>query len=219
MGMNMIYSCSFQWIDYSMQGTEWLGAIVQVVGSALVTLLILGWFTRKFKGLNRLSDVADQFLTKDNTESLSTTFESIQQLGTLSGNVNQILANEEMFDFMLTELAGRIRKSMITSIMGVKSGDSKKLAKAETMVNEGIINFAEKVNPWIGMFLKFSGLGDELRADPEMMGYILQIIGDQGGIAQMLQSGGLMPDSLAMPAPPSGTEKPKTDASGVGSRW
>lgn len=117
---------------------------------------------------------------------LNDALDSFYHLGALAQNTNAILSDEDTFDALMTDFAGRIRKSMIGAVMGTASGDVKKLAHAERVLNEAMIEGAKKASPELGVLLEISGLDDELKENPELFGYIIQIA-EKNGLLNMFR--------------------------------
>lgn len=164
---------------------------LQVVGviiaaASLVFLLFLAYdYRTKFSGITRLSTALDEaFKDKDTSEMIYSSIDSFHSLGTLAQNANAVLSDEETFDTLLTEFAGRVRKSMIYSIMGTASGDVKKMAHAERVLNEAMIEGAKKASPELAILLNVSGLDAELKENPELFGYIVKIA-EKNGLLNM----------------------------------
>lgn len=118
-------------------------------------------------------------------------------IGKAALKLQAVLDDEDLLSEYMTTLAGKIRESMAYSIMGVKSGDSKRLAKAEEMLDVAMVEGAKKMNPVIGMFLEASGLDEDLKESPNMLGYLLQALANKGGLMSALS--GLDTGSLATP--------------------
>lgn len=155
--------------------------ILSVISFVLFLYFFFFRYRKDFRGITQLSTILDARLRdEDSAEMLNDALDSFYHLGAAAQNVNAILTDEEAFDGILTELASRVRKSIMGSIMGTASGDIKKKAHAERVLNEAIIDGAQKMNPVLGLFLKITGLDEELRKDPEMTGYILQLLSEKG---------------------------------------
>lgn len=158
-----------------------IGGFVLSVISLVLVLYFFYDYKRSYSGLTQLSSALEEaFKDGDTSELIYSSIDSFHSLGTLAQNANAVLMDEETFDGLLTEFAGRVRKSIMTSIMGTASGDVKKRDHAERVLNEAMIDGAQKMNPMLGMLLKVTGLDEELREDPELLGYILQIVSEKG---------------------------------------
>ncbi len=161
--------------------TEMISSVISAVVTIVVTLILIQYFSRKFSGLEKISDVLEStFADEKNVEMLSQSLNSMQQIGVAAGSLNAILSDEETFDGLLTELASRIRKSFIGAMMGTASGDSRRKEKAERLVTEAMVQGAKQINPALGMILKVTGLDEELEKDPEMLSYIIQVVQEKG---------------------------------------
>lgn len=172
-----------------------IGSLLLSVISLVLVLYFFWDYKRSYSGITQLSSALEEaFKDEDTSELIYTSIDSFHSLGVLAQNANAIMTDEEAFDGLLTELAIRVRKSMIGSIMGTASGDVKKKAKAERILNEAIIDGAQKMNPVLGLFLKVTGLDEELRKDPEMTSYILQLVTERG-LMNMLD-----PSILSLPS-------------------
>ncbi len=152
--------------------------------SGISFLLFLYFFYRyksDFRGITQLSSALEEsFKDEDTSDLIYDSIDAFHSLGSLAQNANAIMTDEDTFDALMTDFAGRVRKSVVMSIMGTASGDVKKRAHAERVLNEAMIDGAQKMNPMLGMLLKVTGLDEELRDDPELLGYILQIVSEKG---------------------------------------
>ena len=152
--------------------------------SCVSTVLILYFFYRyksDFRGITQLSSALEEsFKDEDTSELIYSSIDAFHSLGGFAQNANAILTHEDTLDAFMTDFAGRVRKSIVGSIMGTASGDVKKKAKAERILNEAIIDGAQQMNPILGLFLKVTGLDEQLREDPELTGYILQLVQEKG---------------------------------------
>lgn len=158
-----------------------IGGFVLSIISLVLVLYFFYDHKRSYSGITRLSEILEDRLSdEDSATMLHDAIDSFYHLGALAQNANAIMSDEETFDGLLTEFAGRVRKSIVGSIMGTASGDVKKRAHAERLLNNAMIDGAQKMNPMLGMLLKVTGLDEELREDPELLGYILQIISEKG---------------------------------------
>ena len=162
--------------------------------TGLVTILILETYTRfRFGWIRPLSEKIKHFINKEEgEEQISDAIDSFVHIGGLASNANAIMADEELFNGLLSTLANRIMHSFKMSMMGTASGDVKKMAKAERLVNESLIEGVKQMSPWINMALKVTGLDEELKEDPEMFGLIMQVLMKNEGLMGMLGNlGGL----------------------------
>ena len=168
-----------------------LNTIIMVVGVAVVPFLLFRHFSKKLSPFEKIADVAgvifDDFSedSEDNKAKITGLIDTLTGLGNAATGINVILSDEEAFESFMTILASKIRKSMIGSFLGTASGDSKRMAKAETLVNKAIVDGATKLNPIIGMLIKSTGLDEVLQEDPEMFDYILQVIANKDGLMSM----------------------------------
>lgn len=158
--------------------------IASFILSCVTAVLFLYFFYRyksDFRGITQLSSALEEsFKDGDTSELIYDSIDAFHSLGGFAQNANAILTDEETFDSLMTDFAGRVRKSVVMSIIGTASGDVKKKAHAERVLNEAMIDGAQKMNPMLGMLLKVTGLDEELREDPELLGYILQIVSEKG---------------------------------------
>jgi len=162
------------------------GFILSVISFVLFLYFFFFRYRTEFSGITQLSAILDARLRdEDSAEILNDAIDSFYHLGALAQNANGLIADPEAFDMFLTDFAGRLRKSAMGAMMGVASGDSRRLAKADEMVNVAMIEGAKKLNPIIGGFLRLSGLDEELKKDPEMFGYIIQALSTKGGLLNM----------------------------------
>ena len=160
----------------------------------VITFLMITKFSNRYRGLERLSEIVEEFTAdSENVNQLKTITQSLVQIGYGADAMLQILNDEEAIDSLLTALASKIRKSFVGAMMGTASGDSRKKEKAERMVNEAIVTAAQKMNPMVGVILKATGIDQELQEDPELMGYILQVLSEKN-LGSMLQ-GQILPQS------------------------
>lgn len=155
--------------------------ILSIISFVLFLYFFFFRYRNDFRGITRLSSALEEsFGDEDTSELIYNSIDAFHRLGSFAENANAIMTDEETFDALMTDFAGRVRKSIVMSMMGTASGDGKKRAHAERVLNEAIIDGAQKMNPVLGLFLKVTGLDEELRADPEMTGYILQLVQEKG---------------------------------------
>ncbi len=153
----------------------------------------------KYKGFERMADLASVYLTdSDNEEVLESTFNSITQLGVLAANVNHILATPDELDQTLTVIAQRAFHIAKMSMMGTASGDVKKKAYAEKVLNKAMIEGVKNFSPAIRLLLKVTELDKELEADPELFPLIMQLISENDGLMGMLTGLGGMQNAGAV---------------------
>lgn len=159
-----------------------IGSFILAAASFVLILYFMFFkYKEDFKGITQLSSALEEsFKDEDTSELIYDSIDAFHSLGGLAQNANAILTDEDAFDGLMTDFAGRVRKSVMMSIMGTASGDLKKHAHAERLLNEAMIDGAQKMNPMLGMLLKVTGLDEELKADPELLGYILQIVSEKG---------------------------------------
>lgn len=162
------------------------GLILSIVSLVLFLYFFLFRYRTDFSGITQLSTILDVRLKdEDSAEMLNDALDSFYHLGAVAQNVNAILSDEETFDMLMTDFASRVRKSIMMSMMGTASGDVKKMARAEGLLNDAIVDSAQQLMPELALLLKVSGLDEELKADPELLGYILQIA-EKNGLLNML---------------------------------
>ena len=156
--------------------------------TGVLTLLVLEIYTRfRFGWIKPLSQKIKHFTDKKGSEEqISEAIESFVHIGALASNANEIMADESLFNGLLSTLANRIMNSFKMSMMGTASGDVKKMAKAERLVNEALIEGVKQMSPWISIALKTTGLDEELKEDPEMFGLIMQVLSQNQGLMGML---------------------------------
>lgn len=163
-----------------------IGSFILAVASFVLFLYF--FFVRykdDFAGITQLSSALDvAFKDEDTSEMIYSSIDSFHSLGILAQNANAIMSDEETFDALMTNFAGRIRKSMIGAVMGTASGDVKKLAQAERVLNKAMIDGAKKMSPEFALLMNVSGLDVELEENPEMFGYIMQIA-EKNGLLNM----------------------------------
>lgn len=161
--------------------------VIGVIGP-LATLFCVDLILKKrYSGLNRLSAKLDDYLgSKENEEMIDRSVQSFFEVSQLAQTTNAILNNEEAFEGLLTNLATKIRTSFQRSLMGTESGNVRKKEKAERLAQDAIIHGIKEFNPMIGMALKATGLDEELQKDPELLGYILQYMTQNGGISALM---------------------------------
>ena len=151
------------------------------IGSIVVTLILTLYFSRKLQPFEKMGDIISNIAGDDQSvTNISNAANSLVQIGVLAQTGNEIFQDEALFDGILNTIAQRAVKIFQMSILGTKSGDSRRLQKAETLVNEGLVEGIKSLNPLIGVALKATGLDEELRKDPEMFQYIMQVIMDKG---------------------------------------
>ena len=169
-----------------------IGMIISAIMMIILAPIVLElYLNRKFPSITKLSDNLTQFVNADgSTEQLSTAVDSMVHIGELASNANAILASSEMMESLMTDLASRVMHSFKMSMMGTASGDVKKIAKAERLVTEAVIEGVKQYSPWINIALKATGLDEELKEDPEMFGLIMQVLTKNDGLMGMLQGMG-----------------------------
>lgn len=171
--------------------------ILTIIGSGIVAFVIVKYFTGKYSGLEQLSEVAVAIFDDWNEDSkfeLKEVLASANQLGIAAQSINGILQDKELFDDLLTDFAGRIRKSFVGAMMGTASGDSRKAAKAEQIVNEAMIQGVKKLNPIIGWLMKETGLDVTLEENPDLLPYLL-VEAEKRGLFNLFNN-----ESLALPS-------------------
>ena len=170
-------------------------ALAVMIGSFILSIItfvsFLYFFFFRYKsdfhGITQLSMILDARLSdEDSIELLNDAIDSFYQLGALAQNANAIMTDEDALDAYMTTFAGKVRKSMVGAIMGTASGDVKKLAHAERVLNVAMIEGAKKMSPELGLLLEVSGLETELQENPELFGYIIQIA-EKNGLLNMFR--------------------------------
>jgi len=163
-----------------------IGGLILSVMSFVLFLYFFYRYRSDFKGITQLSSALEEsFGDEDTSELIYNSIDAFHRLGAFAENANAILTDEETLDLMMTDFAGRVRKSMMGAVMGTASGNVKKLAHAERVLNEAMIDGAKKISPALGILLNVSGLDEELKENPELLGYILQVA-EQSGLLNML---------------------------------
>lgn len=159
-----------------------IGSFILAVASFVLILYFMFFkYKEDFSGITQLSSALEEsFKDEDTSELIYDSIDAFHSLGSLAQNANAILSDEETFDALMTNFAGRVRSSIMHSMMGTASGDVKKKARAERLLNDAMVEGAQQMNPMLGMLLKVTGLDEELKADPELLGYILQIVSEKG---------------------------------------
>ena len=172
-----------------------IAAIIAAITTIISLVFITFYFSSKLKPFESVGVLLEQTVG-DETQvlELSQAVNSLVHIGVMAQTMNQIFQDEALLEGLLTTIAQKAVKIFQMSVLGTKSGDSRKAAKAEAMVNEAMIVGMEKLNPVIGIALKATGLDEELRKDPEMFQYIMQVVMDKG-LLNMLD-----PSALSMPA-------------------
>lgn len=158
-----------------------------ILASASFVLFLYFFFRYKddFAGITQLSSALEvAFKDEDTSEMIYSSIDSFHSLGTLAQNANAIMTDEETLDALMTSFAGRVRKSMMGAVMGTASGDVKKLAHAERVLNTAMINGAKKMSPEFALLMNVSGLDVELEENPELFGYIMKIA-EKNGLLNM----------------------------------
>ena len=174
---------------------------VGMLCSAILIVPILEFYMRfRFRWLKSLSEKIQHFVNKKGSqEQISEAIDSFVHIGGLASNANAIMADESLFNGLLSTLANRIMHSFKMSMMGTASGDVKKMAKAERLVNEALIEGVKQMSPWVNIALKATGLEEELKEDPEMFGLIMQVITENKGLMGMLQNMGSVEGFISAP--------------------
>ena len=168
--------------------------ISQIIIGAAVTLFTLLYFSRRLTPFDRLGRFLDNVLGDDEAVvNVTEATNSLLQIGTAAGSINGILQDDELLDGFLTEIAKRGVKIFQMSMLGIKSGDSRRMAKAETLVNEGLLKGLKSLNPIIKYGLELTGLDEEIEKEPEMFQYIMHQLMEKG-VLNMFS-----PESLAVP--------------------
>lgn len=179
-----------------------LDIVMMTLSSVFSALLILYVMRRMEKRIQPFENLIFSF-------SPDTFSEVAQSLNTLSSSVSfytEMFTNEETLDTLLQEIASRAVRIFQMSILGTKSGDSRKAAKAEALVNEAVVTGIKKINPVVDWFLRETELDQELEKNPELLGYIIQQVVDKG-LLNMFGS----ELSLPAPAPEDTTRKMEYD--------
>lgn len=169
---------------------ELLSTIATLVISVVVPLLLVLYFEIRFKFVRRLVHIIEPILDKFDPDDakFSAMTDNLVSLGQAATNINTILSDEEAFDGTLSLLANKIRKSFIGSLLGTASGDSKRMARADTLVNEAVVQGAMRLNPILGIVIKATGLDQVIKDDPEMFDYIFEAIANKGGLMKLIGS-------------------------------
>jgi len=163
-----------------------LASVITLIGAPIILELYSKW---RFKRILVLAENFEHLINKKGgQEQLSNAVDAFVHIGGLASNANAIMADEELFDGLLSTLANRIMKSLKMSMMGTASGDVKKYARAERLVNEALVEGIKKMNPYVEIILKVTGLDQEIQEDPELFGLILQVITKNEGLMGMLQN-------------------------------
>lgn len=156
-------------------------AIIQLVTTVVLIIFTTLHFSKRLKPFEKIGDVLDNVVGDDEAvANVTEAANSLIQIGQAAEHANEILQDEELLDGFLQEIAKRGVKIFQMSLLGTKSGDSRKMAKAERLVEEGMVDAIAKINPVIGIFLEASGLGEELRENPNMLGYVVQAVQNKG---------------------------------------
>ena len=173
-----------------------IGGFILAFVSLVLVLYVVRNYRSDFKGITQLSSALEEsFKDEDASELIYDSIDAFHNLGALSQNINAIITDEETFDALMTDFAGRVRSSIMHSMMGTASGDVKKKARAERLLNDALVDGAQQLNPMLGMLLRVTGLDEELKADPELLGYILQIVNERGLLNMFDQSMLSLPSS------------------------
>lgn len=173
--------------------------IVTTIISVFMFLFITFYFSREIKPFKKLGLIIERVVgDKNSTENIAEATASLVEIGTAAASLNMILQDKESFDGLITEIAQRGVKIFQMSILGSKSGDARTQAKAERLVNEGLVKMIKKLHPAINLFLKYSELDKDLEEDPTLISDILLAVSQNKGLAGMMQ--GFMDNgSLALP--------------------
>lgn len=168
--------------------------IVQIVVGAVVTMSLAFYFSRRLRPFDRLGQVLEKiFIDDKSVENVTEATESLVQIGTAAESINKIFQNEELLNGLLTQIAQRGVKIYANTLAGVASGDSRRMAKAEGIVNEAMVKGLKKLHPLIDYGLRITELDKVIEEEPEMFQYIMAQLMDKGFLNM------INPESLAVP--------------------
>lgn len=170
---------------------EPVSIIITVVIAIVVPIFFYFIFRKELKPFKRLADIATVIFDESDEydkEKISGIVDDLSTLGRAASNVNEVLSSEEAFDGFMTILANKIRKSFVAGLLGGASGDSKRMAKADKLVNKAMIDGLAQMNPMIGAAAQAMGLNEIIEEDPEMFDAILKVIFNKGGLIEMFKT-------------------------------
>ena len=173
--------------------------VISIIAGMATTLFLALYFSRRLTPFDRMGRVLENVLGDDEAVAqMTASTNSLMQIGTAAESMNAILQDEELFDNLLQDIAKRAVKIAQMSMLGIKSGDSRRMAKAEGIVNEAMVKGLKKLHPLIDYGLRITELDKVIEEEPEMFQYIMAQLMDKGFLNMM------NPESLALPK---GTEK------------
>lgn len=180
--------------------------IVQIVVGAVVTIFLAFYFSKRLRPFDRLGQVLEKiFIDDKSVENVTEATESLVQIGTAAESANKIFQDKELFDNLLTQIAQRGVKIYAKTLAGVASGDSRRMAKAEGIVNEAMVKGLKKLHPLIDYGLRITELDKVIEEEPEMFQYIMAQLMDKGFLNM------INPESLALPGKAKGREQLQFD--------
>ena len=190
-----------------------IGIVQAIAGLVVLPIVLYLIFQREMKPFRRISEIAtsifDDFDDAQKNK-IGGILDTISPIADAANNLNAVLSNEEAFDASLTILASKIRKSFVAGLLGEASGDSKRMAKADTLINTAMVDGLASINPLLGPLMESLGIKEMISEDPKMFDAIIASVFQKGGLIEMFKAqnpniaglGNLgNTDSLATPKP------------------
>jgi len=136
--------------------------LVGIIVSVLTILFITSYFARKVDPFTRLIPLIESFSGDEKSQvRLNDALDSLIYIGASAKILYGMFEDEESYTGFITLIAQKAVKIFQMSMLGVKSGDSRREAKAEELVQKAMIRGAKELSPAIGIALKVTGLDEE----------------------------------------------------------
>lgn len=142
----------------------------------LFITFFFNWKLRKFEPIGDLLESIDP-VTKQSTKHA---FKTFQEMGRSLSYLVETIEDDDLLGDVVSRTIQKAKKIGAMSLMGVKSVDSRKMIKAEKMIDEAMVKMATKSNPILDWILKETGFDEELAKYPDMIPYLLQAANSKG---------------------------------------
>lgn len=142
----------------------------------LFLTLFFNWKLKKFEPIGDMIDSLD----KQTTRSTKQAFSTFQRIGEAANYIVETIEDDDLLGEFVTRLVQKARKIGAMSLMGVKSVDSRKMIKAEKMVDEAMVKMATKTNPILTWVLETTGFDEELKKYPDLIPYLITAAEQKG---------------------------------------
>ena len=176
-------------------------------------------FKRELKPFKQIADMAttifDDF-DEDTSTKITSFIDTLEPIAKAAVGINEILSNEESFKAGMQTLAHYIRTSFVAGLLGEVSGDSKRMAKADKLIDKAMVKGLAGINPMLQPLIEGLNLEGVIDEDPKMFNALVGAVFKEGGILSMIAKrnpnlfGGLLgglEDSSSMAVPPDSGEE------------